>query len=95
MKKFVIERTIPGAGKLSADELKAIAETSCDVVSSLGTPYYWLETFVTDNKMYCVHIAENEGEIRKHAEIAGFPADSVSEVKSIIGPSLSAKKTNS
>lgn len=92
MKKFVIERTIPGAGKLSAEELKGIAETSCEVVNSLGRPYYWLETFVTDNKMYCVHIAEDEREIRKHAELAGFPADSVSEVKRTIGPSWSAKK---
>ena len=95
MKKFIIERTIPGAGKLTAEELRAISDTSCEVVSGLGKPYYWVETFVTDNKMYCIHIAEDEQEIRKHAEIAGFPADSVADVKNTIGPSWSTKKSPS
>lgn len=94
MKKFIIERTIPGAGKLTAEELKVISDTSCEVVNGLGKPYYWVETFVTDNKMYCIHIADDELEIRKHAERAGFPVDSISDVKNTIGPSWSTKKSD-
>jgi hypothetical protein len=91
MRKFVIERTIPGAGNLSALELQAIAGTSCEVVNGLGKPYHWLQTFVTENKMYCVHIAESEEVIRLHAERAGFPVDTISEVKTIIDPTTSIK----
>lgn len=93
MKKFIIERSIPGAGKVSAEELKVIAETSCEVAGGLGAPYYWVETFVTENKMYCIHIAENESEVRKHSTRAGFPVDSVADVKSTIGPSWATKKS--
>jgi hypothetical protein len=90
MKRFIIERTIPGAGKLSAADLKSIAKTSCETVETLETPYYWIETFVTDDKMYCVHVAEDEQQIRDHAKKAGFPVDSVSEVQRTINPSWGA-----
>lgn len=89
MKKFIIERDLPGAGKLTKDELKAIAAKSCDVVSGLNEPYHWVETFVTDNKLYCVHIAPSKEVVLEHAKRGGFPANSVSEVKSIMDPTTS------
>ncbi len=87
MKKFVIERELPGAGKLSVEELQAITQTSCSAVNEMRKPYHWIESFVTDNKIYCVHIAENEQVIREHAALGGFPVTSVSEVKAMIDPS--------
>jgi len=90
MKKFVIERELPGAGKLSKEELSAIAKTSCDVINNLGRPYHWLESFVTENKIYCIHIAEDEDIICEHAEKGGFPVTCVAEVATIIDPTTSA-----
>lgn len=90
MKKFVIERELPGAGNLSAEELKAIAQTSCNVVNNLEAPYHWVQSFVTDDKMYCVHIAPDAETVRLHAEQGGFPANKISEVKTIIDPTTSA-----
>ena len=90
MKKYIIERELPGAGNLSKEELRAIAKTSCDVINNLGRPYHWLESFVTENKIYCVHIAEDEDVICEHAEKGGFPANSVAEVKVVIDPTYSA-----
>lgn len=87
MKKFVIEREIPGAGKLSAEELAAITQASCSVVNEIGKPYHWVQSFVTDDKIYCIHIAESEEVIREHAAMGGFPANSIAEVKAIIDPS--------
>lgn len=89
MKKFIIEREIPGAGKLSQEELSAIAQTSCNVVNNLGKPYHWIESFVTENKIYCVHIAEDEDTILEHAQKGGFPANSVQEVITTIDPTTS------
>jgi hypothetical protein len=89
MKKYVIERELPGAGKLSQEELRAISLKSCEVVEGLETPYHWIQTFVTEDKMYCVHIAPDEQTICKHAENAGFPINKVSEVKGIIDPASS------
>ena len=89
MKKFIIERELPGAGNLSQEELRAIAQTSCDVVNNLGKPYHWVESFVTENKIYCVHIAEDEDTILEHARQGGFPANSVAEVKATIDPTTS------
>jgi len=91
MKKFVIERDLPGAGSLSAEELQTITQTSCDVVNGMKKPYHWVESFVTDNKIYCIHIAENEDVIREHAALGGFPVTSVSEVKAMIDPSTGKK----
>jgi len=89
MKKFVVERNLPGAGNLSPEELQAIAQTSCDAISKLGQPYYWLESFITEDKIYCIHIAESEEVIREHARLGKFPVNTVSEVKKIIDPATS------
>lgn len=89
MKKFIIEREVPGAGKLSAAELKSIAQKSCSVVDNLDKSYHWIQTFVTDNKLYCVHIAPDKETVLEHAKQGGFPANSISEVKSIMDPATS------
>lgn len=86
MPKFVIEREIPGAGKLSSQELKAISQTSCGVLSKMGPQIQWLQSYVTADKVYCVYIAPNEKMVREHAKLGGFPANRVSEVASIIDP---------
>lgn len=86
MKRFVIERDLPDAGKLTTDELQVIAQTSCNVTNKLGKPYTWVQSFVTDNKIYCIHIAESENVIREHSRMARFRISSVSEVKAIIDP---------
>jgi hypothetical protein len=90
MKKFIIERELPGAGKLTPSELKSIATKSCEVVDNLEAPYHWIQTFVTDNKLYCVHIAPDRETVLEHARQGGFPADKVSEVRSIMDPTTSA-----
>ena len=87
MKKFVIEREIPGAGQMSAPDLKAVSQKSCSVLRDLGPEIQWLESYVTDDKIYCVYLAADAGMIRKHAELGGFPANRISEVKAIIDPS--------
>lgn len=89
MPKFVIERNIPGAGSLSPDKLQEISKKSCSVLEALGPEIQWLESFVTGDKIYCIYIAENENIIRKHAQQGGFPADRISEVKTIIDPTTS------
>lgn len=86
MPKFVIEREIPGAGKLSSEELKGIAQKSCGVLKELGPDVQWVHSYVTDDKIYCVYIAPDEQAVRKHAEMGGFPANSVAEVRSLIDP---------
>ena len=86
MPKFVIEREIPGAGKLSAAELQAISQKSCSVLRELGPQVQWLESYVTADKIYCVYIAPSEEAVREHAKRGGFPANRVSEVKRIIDP---------
>jgi hypothetical protein len=86
MPKYVIEREIPGAGKLTPQELQGISQTSCGVLQKLGPQIQWLHSYVTDDKVYCVYIAPNEEVIREHAAQGGFPANRVSEVKSVIDP---------
>jgi hypothetical protein len=86
MPKFVIERDIPGAGKLTPAELKAISQTSCGVLSNMGPQIQWLQSYVTADKVYCVYIAPNEEMVREHAKQGGFPANRVSEVAGIIDP---------
>jgi hypothetical protein len=90
MKKFVIERDLPGAGNLSNEELKSISQTSCAAVSDLGAPYHWIQSFVTNDKLYCIHIAESEEAVREHARLGNFPVTSIAEVKTIIDPSTAA-----
>lgn len=89
MPKYLIEREIPGAGNLKAEELKSIAVKSCDVLRELGTDISWVHSYVTGDKVYCVYIAPNEELIRKHAEKGGFPANSISEIRAIIDPTTS------
>lgn len=86
MPKYVIEREIPGAGKLSPEQLKGISQTSCGVLSKMGSQIQWLHSYVTGDKIYCVYIAPNEEMVREHAKQGGFPANSVAEVATIIDP---------
>ena len=86
MPKYVSEREIPGAGKLTAADLQGIAAKSCGVLRNLGPSIQWLETHVTDDKIYCVYIAPNEALVREHARQGGFPANKVSEVRASIDP---------
>ena len=86
MPKYVIEREIPGAGQIPPDQLQAISQTSCGVLKKLGPQIQWVHSYVTDNKIYCVYIAPNEEMVREHAKQGGFPANKISEVKSIIDP---------
>ena len=89
MPKFVIEREIPGAGKLSPAELHAISQKSCGVLSTMGPKIQWLQSYVTDNKIYCVYIAPDEATVREHARQGGFPANSVAKVMTVIDPTTS------
>jgi hypothetical protein len=86
MPKFLIEREIPGAGDLSGAELQAISQTSCGVLQKMGPQIQWLHSYVTGDKIYCVYIAPNEAMVREHAKQGGFPANRVSEIKSVIDP---------
>jgi hypothetical protein len=86
MPKYVIEREIPGAGKLSPPELTAISQKSCGVLRELGPQVQWVESFVTDNKIYCVYIAPDEESVREHARRGGFPANSIAQIRTIIDP---------
>lgn len=86
MPKYLIEREIPGAGKLSASELKGIAQKSCTVLRNLGPQIQWLHSYVTGDKIYCVYIAPNDALVREHASQGGFPANRISEIKSVIDP---------
>src|SRR5512144_1957653 len=89
MPKYVIEREIPGAGKLSQDQLHAISQKSCGVLRNMGPQIQWVESFVTPDKIYCVYIAPDENAIREHARQGGFPANRISEVKTMIDPTTS------
>ncbi|MDQ6602954.1 MAG: DUF4242 domain-containing protein [Chloroflexota bacterium] len=89
MPKFVIEREIPGCGDWPADQLKAVAQTSCGVLSEMGPQISWIESYVTGDKIYCVYIAPNEEMVREHAQKGGFPANRVSQVRTMIDPTTS------
>jgi hypothetical protein len=86
MPRFVIERDIPGAGNLTPAELNAISQKSCGVLRGMGPQIQWVESYVTQDKVYCVYLAPDEAAIREHARQGGFPANRISEVKSIIDP---------
>jgi hypothetical protein len=86
MPKYVIEREIPGAGKLSPAEVQGISQKSCSVLNEMGPQIQWLESFVTGDKVYCVYIAPDEAAVREHARRGGFPCNRVSEVKTILDP---------
>jgi hypothetical protein len=86
MPKYVIEREIPGAGKLSAQDLQAISQKSCGVLGNMGPQINWVHSYVTGDKIYCIYIAPNEEMVREHARQGGFPANKVSEITSVIDP---------
>lgn len=86
MPKYLIEREIPGAGNLKAEELQAISQKSCGVLQGLGPKIQWVQSYVTDDKVYCVYIAPNEELVREHAQQGGFPANAVHRVRGIIDP---------
>jgi hypothetical protein len=86
MPRFIIEREIPGAGRLAPEQLRAISQKSCSVLERLGPRIRWVESFVTDDKVYCVYIAPDESLIREHAGLGGFPANRVSRVRAVIDP---------
>lgn len=86
MPKFVIEREIPGAGNLSTAELQGISQKSCGVLRNMGPQIQWIESYVTDDKVYCVYIAPDEKTVREHAQQGGFPANRVSQVRAVIDP---------
>jgi hypothetical protein len=89
MPRWVIERDIAGAGKLSPGELKAVSQKSCSVLNELGPKIQWIQSYVTDDKIYCVYLAPDEATVRKHAEMGGFPANKVSRVRATIDPTTS------
>ncbi|TKB43810.1 DUF4242 domain-containing protein [Thalassotalea mangrovi] len=89
MPKYVIEREIPGAGSLSQADLQGVSQKSCGVLQNMGPQIQWVQSYVTDDKVYCIYIADNEDLIKQHAEQGGFPANSISEVRGIIDPTTS------
>jgi len=86
MPKYIIEREIPGAGSLSAEDLQGISQKSCGILKDMGSGIQWVESYVTDDKVYCVYIAPDADAIREHADKGGFPADRISEIKTMIDP---------
>ena len=86
MPKYVIEREVPEAGKLSQDAILAMSQKSCAVIGEMGPRIQWVESYVTDDKIYCVYIAQNEEMLREHAAQGGFPANRISEIRTIIDP---------
>ena len=86
MPKYIIERDIPNAGALTAQDLQGISQKSCSVLSNMGTKIQWLESYVTDDKVYCVYIAPDEATIKAHAEQGGFPANRISQIRTMIDP---------
>lgn len=93
MPKFVIEREVPGVGSLPAEQIQAIAQKSCSVLTNLGPQIQWLHSYVTDNKIYCIYIAPNETIVLEHARQGGFPANSVAQVRRVIDPTTSESAT--
>ena len=91
MPKFVIEREIPNAGKLSPEELRGISQKSCGVLRNLGPQIQWVQSYVTDDRVYCVYIAPNKEMVQEHAKQGGFPANRISEVKSVIDPTTAER----
>lgn len=86
MPKFIIERQIPGAGNLSAERLKSISQKSREVLCTLGSNIQWIHSYVAGDKIYCIYLAANEELIREHARLAGFPANSITEIATVIDP---------
>jgi hypothetical protein len=92
MPKYVIERDLPGAGKLTPEQLQGVSQKSCGVLKKLGPEINWVESYVTDDKIYCVYVAPNADMIRRHAQEGGFPANRISEVRRVIDPTTAEIK---
>ncbi len=92
MPKYVIEREIPGAGNMSPQDLQSVSQKSCSVLQNLGPQIQWLHSYVTGDKIYCIYIAPNEEMIREHAQQGGFPANRISEIKTVIDPTTAEEK---
>jgi hypothetical protein len=86
MKKFIIERKLPGAGNMTQEEPQELSKASNAVITILGKPYVWIQSFVTEDRLYCIHEAESEEAIREHAKCGNFPINRIEEVKTVIGP---------
>ena len=86
MPKFVIERDIPNAGKLSSEQLQAISQKSCGILRKMGPEVQWVESYVTDDRIYCVYVAPDEDAVREHARQGGFPANRISQIRTVIDP---------
>ena len=95
MPKYLIEREVPGVGNLLAKDVQALSQKSCSVLQNLGTQIQWVQSYVTGDKLYCVYIAPNEEMIREHAKQGGFPANRISEIKSMIDPTTAEDKEQS
>ena len=95
MPKYVIEREIPGAGNISKEDLQGISQKSCSVLKGLGPQIQWVQSYVTDDKIYCVYIAPDEETVRQHAQQGGFPANRISEIKSVIDPTTAEHSAHS
>jgi hypothetical protein len=94
MKKFIIERNLPGAGNLTPEELQIISRALCDAIGRLENPYHWIHSYIASDKIYCVHIAENEAVVREHTKLAKLPINSINEVVTIIDPLTSNEVNN-
>jgi len=92
MPKYVIEREIPGAGNMSPQELQSVSQKSCSVLQNQGPQIQWLHSYVTSDKIYCIYIAPNDEMIREHAQQGGFPANRISEIKTVIDPTTAEEK---
>jgi Nickel responsive protein SCO4226-like len=86
MPRFIIERVVPGAGKMTADELKAMSTRSCNVINNIGPKIQWIHSYVTENKIYCIYIAPDEETVREHAKLGGFPANQIAVIGRMIDP---------
>lgn len=91
MPRYVIERELPGAGKLTQSQLQEISQKSCDVINELGPKIQWVESFVTEDKIYCIYNAPSKGILKQHAEMGGFPANRIEEIKNVISPVTAEK----
>ena len=90
MKKYVVERILPGAGNLTAGELQEIARESIEIIQRMGKPYHWIQSFITEDKIYCIHIAEGVDVIREHSRLGNYPINTIAEVKAVIDPHTSS-----
>jgi len=86
MKKFIVERNLPGAGNLTREELQIISESSCNAIARFGKHYHWIESYVTNDRIYCIHIAESEAAVREHVKLANIPINTINEIFTIIDP---------